>query len=183
MADIRPLREEDAEELAALHLAVWRSAYGGLVPPAGFDTVDLAERAERWRATAAGDVDPPRAALVAEQEGRLVGFVAFGGPRDDDADADAEVLALYVDEKHWGTDIGHRLLVAARQAMGAQGHRRFYLWVLADNPRARRFYERAGLVPDGIEKPVDLFGTELPEMRYVGPIGCDQAAEGAHSSA
>ncbi len=177
MIDIRPLRVDDAEELAALHLAVWRSAYGGLVAAAGFDSVDLAERAQRWRATARGDVDPPRSALVAEEDGRLVGFVAFGDPRDDDVDASAEVLALYVDEARWGTPVGHRLLSAARAELAAAGDERLYLWVLTDNPRARSFYERAGLRPDGTEKRIDLFGTDLPDMRYVGPVD-----HGAHSS-
>ena len=182
MIDIRPLREDDAAELAELHLAVWRAAYGGLVPESGFATVDLAERADRWRATARGDADPPRSALVAEQDGRHGGFVANGDPRDADVDASAEVLALYVDESRWGTEVGHRLLCAARHALASTGHRRFYLWVLTDNQRARSFYERAGLAPDGAEKPVDLFGTELPEMRYAGPTEFVDSADGAHSS-
>ena len=182
MIDIRPLREDDADELAALHLAVWRAAYGGLVPESGFATVDLAERAERWRATARGEAEPPRSALVAEEDGRLVGFVAFGEPRDDDVDATAEVLALYVDQPRWGTDVGHRLLSAARRELAAAGHRRFFLWVLTDNPRARRFYERAGLTPDGTEKRIDLFGADVPDMRYVGPTEFVAADEGAHSS-
>jgi RimJ/RimL family protein N-acetyltransferase len=182
MIDIRPLREADADELAALHLAVWRSAYGGLVPESGFATIDLAERAERWRATARGEATPPRAVLVAEDGGRLIGFVAFGEPRDDDVDGAGEVLALYVDEAHWGTDVGHRLLSGARAALREQGHERFYLWVLTDNPRARRFYERAGLVHDGTVKTVDLFGTDLPDMRYVGPVAFVDDVEGAHST-
>ena len=182
MIVIRGLREEDADALAALHLAVWRAAYGGLVPESGFATVDLAERAARWRATARGEAQPARSVLVAEEAGRLVGFVAYGDPRDDDVDATGEVLALYVDEPHWGSDVGHRLLSAARREMAEAGHRRFYLWVLTDNPRARRFYERAGLVPDGAERSVDLFGTELPDLRYVGPTEFVGAADGAHSS-
>jgi hypothetical protein len=41
------------------------------------------------------------------------------------------------------------------------------LWVLRDNVRARRFYERAGFIADGTEKAADLVGHQLREVRYV----------------
>jgi len=38
--------------------------------------------------------------------------------------------------------------------------------VLEDNPRARRFYERAGWAPDGARKAEERFGVRAPEVRY-----------------
>jgi RimJ/RimL family protein N-acetyltransferase len=46
------------------------------------------------------------------------------------------------------------------------------LWVFTDNDRARRFYERAGLRPDGgthYYTPGDT-GVQLPELRYATPL-------------
>jgi RimJ/RimL family protein N-acetyltransferase len=40
------------------------------------------------------------------------------------------------------------------------------LWVLADNRRARRFYELAGWRPDGASKRGEIGGRELTELRY-----------------
>ena len=41
------------------------------------------------------------------------------------------------------------------------------LWVHADNPRARRFYEAGGWVFDGAEKDVESFdGILAKEVRY-----------------
>ena len=45
------------------------------------------------------------------------------------------------------------------------GYPRVVLWVLADNARARRFYERAGFVPDGVTNILTGLGDVL-ELRY-----------------
>ena len=73
-------------------------------------------------------------ALVAERDGLLVGFVVVGAPRDDVPAGTGEVLAIYVAEDHWGTDVGHRLMTAARARLADGGYDRFYLWVLEENP-------------------------------------------------
>ena len=40
------------------------------------------------------------------------------------------------------------------------------LWVLEDNPRARRFYELAGWRPDGARKADEWFEVSATEVRY-----------------
>ncbi|NUL25824.1 hypothetical protein HRW17_26205, partial [Streptomyces lunaelactis] len=40
------------------------------------------------------------------------------------------------------------------------------LWVLKENDRARRFYEKAGFAPDGAEEPFEVDGVAVPEVRY-----------------
>jgi RimJ/RimL family protein N-acetyltransferase len=40
------------------------------------------------------------------------------------------------------------------------------LWVLRDNERARRFYERAGWSFDGTEKEDVVAGATVTEVRY-----------------
>jgi len=39
------------------------------------------------------------------------------------------------------------------------------LWVLRDNSRARRFYERAGFAPDGVTDVLERLGG-VTEVRY-----------------
>jgi hypothetical protein len=46
------------------------------------------------------------------------------------------------------------------------GYGQVTLWVLASNARARRFYEAAGLRPDGAVKVDDSRGFALSEVRY-----------------
>jgi RimJ/RimL family protein N-acetyltransferase len=40
------------------------------------------------------------------------------------------------------------------------------LWVLDDNPRARRFYEREGWTLDGERKEDEYLGLRVAEVRY-----------------
>ena len=53
--------------------------------------------------------------------------------------------------------------VLARSA--AAGYSSITLWVLRDNERARRFYERAGFAPDGATNVLTSLAGVL-ELRY-----------------
>jgi RimJ/RimL family protein N-acetyltransferase len=50
-------------------------------------------------------------------------------------------------------------------AASAAGYLSVRLWVLRDNSRARRFYERAGFAPDGASHTLDGLGG-VTEIRY-----------------
>ena len=142
---IRLADPADAEPLAVLHLRVWEEAYTGLVPPQVLDerrARPLAERTQVWRGRLAR---PEQDTWVAVAEGRtgaeIVGFAESGRGRD--GSGRLELMALYVRARHYGTGLGHRLLVTAI------GDRPAYLWVLDGNERAVRFYERHGFAFDG----------------------------------
>ena len=79
-----------------------------------------------------------------------------------------EIYAIYVAPERWGTGVGRALMTAARDALAAAGNAEIRLWVLAENARARRFYERAGMVTDGALGTFTPAGStvELAEVRY-----------------
>ena len=56
---------------------------------------------------------------------------------------------LYVRPEAWGTGVAGRLHDRAVEALRAGGVEPARLWVLADNLRARRFYEKRGWYLDG----------------------------------
>jgi len=51
-------------------------------------------------------------------------------------------------------------------ALRESGYREVILWVLEDNPRARRFYEREGWALDGGRKEDEFLGVQVTEVRY-----------------
>jgi GNAT superfamily N-acetyltransferase len=138
---------DDAEALAQLHVDVWDDAYTGLMPQTILDERrdKVAERAERWRDILGRD----GTTWLAEDAGGLVGFAGAGPARDNDIDTPTELYALYVRASYYGTGLGYALF---EQTLG---DRAAYLWVLAGNDRAIRFYERQGFRLDGTEDEHD----------------------------
>ncbi|MEU9659875.1 GNAT family N-acetyltransferase [Streptomyces chartreusis] len=163
---IRPMTPADCDRVAEIRIGGWRSAYRGLIPQSYLDALDVAQDAERRRGYfSQGDgsvVD-----LVAVRDGEVVGWACHGPYRDGEVRTeDVELYAIYVDPGRYGAGIGHALLQESVRRCTAAGHPRMLLWVLKDNARARRFYERAGFHADGAEEPFDVEGVEVPEVRY-----------------
>jgi ribosomal protein S18 acetylase RimI-like enzyme len=152
---IRPATPDDAEAVARVHVETWRAAYAHALSPEGLASLSVTERTELHRRS------PP---VVAELDGEIVGFVSVGPGTD--ADTDGELYAIYVLPDHWGSGVGRALMQAGEERLRELGHQHAILWVLEDNPRARRFYEAAGWRLDGARRPIEIFGQPLPEIRY-----------------
>ena len=158
---VRRARPEDAAAIADLHVRTWQAAYEHVFGADRLATLDAAARRSRWEQILR---ETEQATLVAEQEGRVVGVATVGESRDDDAEG--EVWGIYAAPEAWGTGAGPELMRAGLDELRARGHRDAILWVLEDNPRARRFYEREGWALDGAEKQDEFLGLEVAEVRY-----------------
>lgn len=166
--NIRRATVDDAEGVARVHVGTWRTAYRGIVPDDYLNGLSVEQRQMGWeRAIGEGDPDWPEMDIwVAEHDGRIVGFCGFGPSRDGDAAADTgEVYAIYVDAPRWDTGTGAALMRQALVALAGR-FREATLWVLDENARARRFYERLGWFFDGTTKDDDRGSFVLHEVRY-----------------
>jgi GNAT superfamily N-acetyltransferase len=155
---IRPGTPEDAEAVARVHIVTWQAAYAHVFPRESLASLSGergARRAELHRRS------PP---IVAETGGEIVGFVSVGPGND--PGTDGELYAIYVHPDHWGAGFGQQLITAGEERLRELGHHHAILWVLDDNPRARRFYELAGWTVDGAARPIEVFGMVVPEVRY-----------------
>jgi GNAT superfamily N-acetyltransferase len=153
---IRPGTPEDADAVAHVHVETWQAAYAHALPRDQLGSLSLAERAELHRHR------PPT--FVADVDGEVVGFVSVGASRD--AGSNGELYAIYVHPTHWGTGVGRALIDAGEQELVELGHPDAILWVLDDNPQARRSYELAGWSTDGAARNINVFGVEVREIRY-----------------
>lgn len=181
MFTIRREEPDDAEAVARVHVHSWQAGYAGIMPDEVLRRLNPAAWAQRRRDLRTADPEHPFTTLLAEADGALAGFATFGPYRNnqDRADLDptyGEILAMYLEPDWWGTGAGRALLAASRAGLAERGWTEYRLWVLADNVRARRFYERAGLSPDGEESsyPVPLHGgrdpVRLREVRYTARL-------------
>lgn len=157
---VRRARLEDAAAIAEVHARTWREAYEHVFGAARLAALTPASRLPLWRQALAGDRDT----FIGVQEGRVVAFVSVGPSRDEDAEG--ELGEIYVLPEMWGTGAGSSLLEAGVEAMRARGYGDAVLWVLDDNPRARRFYEREGWALEGAVKEDDFLGVTVREVRY-----------------
>ena len=138
---IRAAQADEAETLFAIQREASTAAYAHIFPPDRYPYPDDEIRAE-WRARLA---DPVARTLVAERDGRVVGYVAFR----------RELLeSLFVVPAEQRTGIGSALHDVAVEAQRELGAPRFRLWVLERNDAARRFYERRGWYADSRRREV-----------------------------
>ncbi|WP_240509808.1 GNAT family N-acetyltransferase [Streptomyces malaysiense] len=143
----------------------WQAACTGMVPQDHLDALTVAEDARQRREMFERAPDTVLN-LVAEVGGTVVGWAALGPSREDDREPqDGELLALYASPDRLGTGIGKALMRQAPAAARERSFRRLVLWVLAANTRARRFYERAGFLPDGGSSDWPVSGVLVPEVR------------------
>ena len=140
----KPLTPSDLRGKALVHWTAWHEAYPGLVSEDFLERMTLAKCEEIAFAH-------PENMLVAKDGGRVVGFVAWGD-RGEEAPGVGEIFALYVLKEYYGTGMGKMLFEAGLEALKAQGtYETIVLWVLKDNRRAIRFYEKCGFRATGEE--------------------------------
>lgn len=168
---VRAATVADADAMGRIHAAAWKTAYVDVMPRPFLDGLDPTVSADRWRAVLSGEVAPPEGirveVLVAEIDGEVVAMTSFGDGRDtgpDDPTGELWMLNAHPDAFGTGAAAALDDEVARRLATD---HERAFLWVVDDNPRARRFYERQGWRPDGVHKVQEIGGAEIAEVRLV----------------
>ena len=154
----------DADLLAvgALHQRSRADAYAHILSAdilAGLSPAALGEYwTERWK----WEQDTHRL-TVAERDGDVIGFSYTGPSKTPDA---VELYAIHVDPAHLGTGVGRQLMVNALAELAELGAPRAVLWVLEENDRARRFYERGDWKPDGATRTDAIGGQPVPQLCY-----------------
>lgn len=142
--------------LRALKLAP--DAYGSTFAEAS------ARSEEEWSRFAQRSAESETFALFVldRGDGRLAGLAAIS--MEEGAPAEGTVFQMWIDEDLRGSEWASALLAAAEQHAESLGARSITLSVEDDNPRARRFYDRAGYVPTGVSEG-NRRGGETLEMR------------------
>lgn len=164
---VRDATVEDAAGIARVHTRTWQRAYDHVFPTHRLAGLVEEHRAEQWREWLSSP-RPRRHVLVADMDGDIVGFASVGPSEDPEANPDVvgELYAIYVLPEAWGRGLGRALMTELLARMRGEGFREAILWVLEDNPRTRRYYERAGWYHDGGEKQQTLLDIEVPLVRY-----------------
>jgi GNAT superfamily N-acetyltransferase len=177
--------------VARVHVRSWQAAYRTLLPDDYLDQLRPEDRAHSYDFAS---LDPlkPRTIVAVEPgfpatrysptatcaafateldrksgvEGLIHGFATTAPSRDLDLPDHGELCALHVDPAQWGRGIGVALVTAARARLVELGFRKAFLWVLAGNVRAERFYQIDQWTPDGVKRTHSVWAVTVNEVRY-----------------
>lgn len=132
------------------------------MPIAFLESLDEAAYAERWGRLIE---DGSGRVYVVEHDGEVVGFASGGRERAGETGYSGELYAIYILDAFQRLGHGRELVKAVVDGLRELGLEDMIVWVLRDNGRARRFYERLGGVYVR-EQPITIGSVTLEEVSY-----------------
>lgn len=162
----------DARTLSALAIQVFLGTYAedGVRPSVAHEAHELLSPT----AFDAAIADPARTLVLAEREGRLLGFAQLAFPSRHALvphENAAELVRLYVQERATGRGIGRALLGRAEDEAVVRGASTLWLSAWAPNLRALAFYDRCGYASLGASTyryRDDVYETRVLSKRLAG---------------
>ncbi|MFS8159412.1 MAG: N-acetyltransferase family protein [Candidatus Roizmanbacteria bacterium] len=164
---VGPAQLKDAPGIAKVHVETWQSAYKGLMPDDYLASLSIEQKTERWKGILSKPEDNADT-LVAQADGKIVGFCSVSHCRDEDMSSEiGELWSIYVDKDFSGQGVGSILLDKGLDILREQGYKKATLWVLTTNTKTIKWYESKGWKPEGKTKMEENNGVELQEDRYI----------------
>jgi ribosomal protein S18 acetylase RimI-like enzyme len=152
----------DAASIARVHVASWKVAYGGFMPPRQMAWISESRETRR----AAELIENPKTPfLVGEVDGRISGFLVYGPPGDEcDPATTSQIYTFFVDPACCRRGVGTALLRAMESAITVP---RITVWVMTQGTHGPAFYVRNGFrIEDETKKLFGLIDKEFPIVRY-----------------
>lgn len=139
----------------------WQESYQGILPAEQLQQLDE----HIWQHSL---TRPGRINLVALVNGRIVGLVSYGVPRQSGyfAKGWGELMSIYVLANYQKRGIGTVLMQAAINGLKQQGFGHAALWVMGANFTAINFYERSGWRSTGIRQRQAVLGQKVTLVQY-----------------
>ena len=159
MIEVRQACRKDAEALGVIMSRSFRTAFSGFISE---ETLRKCAVEENCIALMASLLDAGEMRfLLGVLDGRPRGELVWS---DGDSETAAEIQAIHSLPESWGSGLGAAMLEQALEDMAAAGKKTVCLWAFRENKRARRFYEKHGLVFTGEERVSEFDGAG--EVRY-----------------
>ncbi len=192
MINVRSVQPGDAPAMGRVHADAWKVGYAHIFPTSFIESIDPAQRAEMWeQRITSGEVDgagaengPSSMTAVGELDGELLALCTYGPYRPvdgvDDEGASPELCELWGLNVHpdaWGTGLAQAMMAWTLAGLAADHPEpTAVLWVLTDNGRGRRFYEKEGWAADGASQDLTIGDATVGEVRYAIDLGPYRAA-------
>ncbi len=158
--EIRPVNaHDDPLAISVIYEQSWRYAYRGIIPQTYLDSIPHG----RW---AAHVTKGGMHSLVLLAHGQIIGTASVCRSRWAQYPGYGEIVSIYLLPDAMGKGYGAPLLRACLEALHEMGHDQILLWVLEENARARRFYEKNGFVCADVYLEDTIGGRAVREVMY-----------------
>ena len=133
---------DDRKAISKIYEESWKFAYQGLIPQDYLDGIPTGNWAKA--------VDTPGWNTLLMLDGdQIVGTASYCHSRFEDWKDYGEIISIYFLPAYMGKGYGRALLQAAVDKLAEMGCTDILLWVLAENERAKKFYEKNGFSASG----------------------------------
>lgn len=163
--EIRYIQPGDSRPaISRVYEKSWKHAYQGIIPQDYLDSIPEG----RW----AAKLDRPGLhTLLCVDGGEIVGTSSFCRSRWEQYDGWGEIVSIYLLPDSMGKGLGKLLMERTVSELLQLGYKDIFLWVLAENIRARAFYERFGFRQTDDVLSDSIGGKNLREIRYALQAG------------
>lgn len=158
--EIRHIKQSDDRlAISRIYEESWKFAYKNIIPQSYLDSIPTG----RW----ASNLDKEGMnTLVLIEDGMFIGTSSYCKSRFPDFSDFGEIVSFYFLPQYIGKGYGKLLLDAVIGELEQLGFNEIFLWVLEDNLRVRKFYEKAGFTLSGNYLDDNIGGKELREIQY-----------------
>ncbi|MCM1505844.1 MAG: GNAT family N-acetyltransferase [Ruminococcus flavefaciens] len=138
----------------------WKSGYKGILPQDYLESIPVGRWAESVNRNGMHN-------LVAIENGHIIGTCGFCRSRWEKYSDYGEIVSVYFLPEYTGKGLGKCLLDRAVEELEKMGYKSIILWVLEENFKARRFYEKNGFIFSGEYMENIIGGKEVQEVMYI----------------
>ena len=151
---------DDPLEISNIYEQSWKSAYKGIIPQNFLDSIPAGKWVKNLKS---GSMQ----SLVIEVNGKLTGTAGICPSRWETYTGYGEIVSIYLLPEYIGRGYGKLLFERCVSELRKMGFNDIILWVLEENERARRFYERKGMTCTGEVMEDEIGGKKLREIMYI----------------
>lgn len=151
---------DDRMAISRIYEESWKYAYQGIIPQDYLNSIPKGHWASNFD-------NPDWKTLICVDDGRIVGTSSFCKSRLEQFHDWGEVISIYLLPDYMGKGYGKVLMSATLSELKLQGYEHVFLWILEENMRARRFYEKYGFSQTTDFLEARIGGKKLREIRYI----------------
>lgn len=158
--EIRYITKDDNPlEISKIYESSWKYTYKNIIPQNYLNSIPTGQWANSINKIGMNN-------LVLIEHGSLIGTASFCKSRWEKYSEYGEIVSIYFLPDYIGKGYGRLLLNKCIKELKQCGFSKVLLWVLEDNHRARKFYEKNGFIYSEVFRDDNIGGKDIREVLY-----------------